>query len=52
MADYLGTDASMLAAQISSNTEMVYGSWDSEPPEPDSAFSPEYDESPAPGDIA
>ncbi len=52
MADYLGTDASMLAAQISSNTEMVYGSWDSEPPEPDSAFSPEFDESPAPGDIA
>ncbi|MFD1714408.1 TatD family hydrolase [Amnibacterium flavum] len=35
MADYLGTDPSMLAAQISSNTELVYGSWDSEPPEPD-----------------
>lgn len=31
MADYLGTDVSMLAAQISSNTELVYGSWDSEP---------------------
>lgn len=28
MADHLGTDASMLAAQISSNTEAVYGKWD------------------------
>ncbi|MET1043983.1 MAG: TatD family hydrolase [Microbacteriaceae bacterium] len=31
MAAHLGTDVSMLAAQISSNTEAVYGSWDSEP---------------------
>ncbi|QWT23810.1 TatD family hydrolase [Subtercola sp. PAMC28395] len=31
MAAHLGTDASMLAAQISSNTELVYGSWDAEP---------------------
>jgi TatD DNase family protein len=31
MADTLGTDVSMLAAQISSNTELVYGRWDSEP---------------------
>ena len=31
MADHLGTDASMLAAQISSNTELVYGRWDDEP---------------------
>ena len=31
MADYLETDASMLAAQISSNTELVYGRWDAEP---------------------
>lgn len=31
MAEHLGTDAAMLAAQISSNTELVYGSWDSEP---------------------
>ncbi|TXN31044.1 TatD family hydrolase [Lacisediminihabitans profunda] len=31
MADHLGTDVSMLAAQISSNTELVYGSWDAEP---------------------
>lgn len=28
MAEHLGTDASMLAAQISSNTEAVYGKWD------------------------
>ncbi|WP_395639566.1 TatD family hydrolase [Pseudolysinimonas sp.] len=28
MADHLGTDASMLAAQITSNTEEVYGRWD------------------------
>jgi TatD DNase family protein len=34
MADVLGTDASMLAAQIASNTEAVYGSWDDEPPLP------------------
>ncbi len=31
MADHLGTDVTMLAAQISSNTELVYGSWDAEP---------------------
>ncbi|GAA0997419.1 TatD family hydrolase [Subtercola frigoramans] len=31
MAEHLGTDSSMLAAQISSNTELVYGSWDAEP---------------------
>jgi len=31
MADRLGTDPSMLAAQLSSNTELVYGSWDAEP---------------------
>lgn len=31
MADYLQTDVSMLAAQISSNTELVYGTWESEP---------------------
>ncbi len=31
MAEHLGTDVSMLAAQISSNTELVYGRWDSEP---------------------
>jgi TatD DNase family protein len=28
MAEHLDTDASMLAAQISSNTEAVYGRWD------------------------
>ncbi|GAB3409735.1 TatD family hydrolase [Schumannella luteola] len=31
MAAELGTDASMLAAQISSNTELVYGHWDDMP---------------------
>jgi TatD DNase family protein len=31
MADTLGTDASTLAAQIGSNTELVYGRWDAEP---------------------
>ena len=31
MAAHLGTDPSMLAAQISSNTELVYGHWDDEP---------------------
>jgi TatD DNase family protein len=31
MANYLQTDVSMLAAQITSNTEAVYGAWDSEP---------------------
>ena len=34
MADHLGTDASMLAAQISSNTELVYGHWDDNPVDP------------------
>jgi TatD DNase family protein len=31
MAAHLETDVSMLAAQITSNTEAVYGTWDSEP---------------------
>ena len=31
MAAHLETDVSMLAAQISSNTELVYGTWDAEP---------------------
>lgn len=31
MAAHLGTEASMLAAQIASNTELVYGHWDSDP---------------------
>jgi TatD DNase family protein len=38
MADHLGTDASMLAAQISSNTELVYGRWEHEPPTVTSSF--------------
>ncbi len=33
MADVLGTDASMLAAQIATNSEAVYGSWNDDPPE-------------------
>jgi len=35
MAEHLQTDASMLAAQITSNTEDVYGTWDSEPVDPE-----------------
>lgn len=31
IAAELGTDASVLAAQINSNTELVYGRWDAEP---------------------
>ncbi|WP_241983385.1 TatD family hydrolase [Cryobacterium tagatosivorans] len=31
MAAHLETDLSLLAAQISSNTELVYGRWDAEP---------------------
>ncbi|BAU31641.1 TatD family hydrolase [Microcella alkaliphila] len=31
MADAIGTDVSMLAAQLSSNTENVYGHWDDSP---------------------
>jgi TatD DNase family protein len=31
MAAHLGTDVSMLAAQISSNSELVYGRWEDEP---------------------
>ncbi|GAA3879681.1 TatD family hydrolase [Leifsonia kafniensis] len=31
MAEHLDTDVSLLAAQISSNTELVYGRWDAQP---------------------
>ena len=31
MAETIGTDAATLAAQICSNTELVYGRWDAEP---------------------
>jgi TatD DNase family protein len=42
MAAHLGTDASMLAAQISSNTEAVYGHWDDEPVDaPAGPFDPQ-----------
>lgn len=37
MADFLGTDASMLGAQLASNTELVYGSWKAKPPQQDPA---------------
>jgi TatD DNase family protein len=44
MADTLGTDASMLAAQISSNTELIYGRWDDEPVvPPPGPFEPHED---------
>ena len=33
MAATLGADPSMLAAQIASNTESVYGRWDDDPPQ-------------------
>ena len=50
MADHLGTEVSMLAAQISSNTELVYGSWDAEALSQD-AGSP-YDDAIDPTEIA
>lgn len=45
MADHLDTDVSVLAAQITSNTELVYGRWDAEPvsltgSHPDPSISP------------
>ena len=41
MAAHLGTDASMLAALITSNTEAVYGHWDDEPVDaPPGPFEP------------
>lgn len=46
IAAEIGTDASVLAAQINSNTELVYGRWDAEPvasatlTAPSAAFSP------------
>jgi TatD DNase family protein len=39
MAAHLDTDVSMLAAQISSNTEEVYGSWESDVAAPDGPFA-------------
>ncbi len=40
MAAHLGTDVSMLAAQIASTSEQVYGLWDAEPVvEPDHPFA-------------
>jgi len=46
MADYLGSDPSILAAQISSNTELVYGSWNDDPPVPDDPSRPDGSDAP------
>jgi TatD DNase family protein len=46
MATHLGTDVSMLAAQISSNTEEVYGLWDAEPVTAPPSPYPEDDDAP------
>ena len=44
MAETLRTDVSMLAAQISSNTELVYGGWDDDPVDaPRGPFAPHGD---------
>lgn len=47
MADHLETDVGLLAAQISSNTELVYGSWNDEPVTHDSGspYEPAIDPS-------
>jgi TatD DNase family protein len=50
MADHLETDVSMLAAQISSNTELVYGSWSAEPVV--QGGSSPYDEAIDPAELA
>jgi TatD DNase family protein len=50
MAEHLGTEASMLAAQISSNTELVYGSWSAEAVTQETG-SP-FDEAIDPADLA
>jgi len=50
MAAHLGTDASMLAAQISSNTELVYGHWDDEPIAPPAGPFDPHPESGGAGD--
>lgn len=45
MAQHLETDVSMLATQIVSNTELVYGQWDAEPVSQDqySSFDPDQE---------
>ena len=50
MAAHLGTDPSMLAAQISSNTELVYGRWDDEPVTPPAGPFDPHPESGGAGD--
>ncbi|THG30278.1 TatD family hydrolase [Naasia lichenicola] len=46
MAGYLGSDPSILAAQISSNTELVYGSWNDDPPVPNDPSRPDSGDAP------
>ncbi|MES2171499.1 MAG: TatD family hydrolase [Actinomycetota bacterium] len=48
MADELGTDVGVLAAQVSSNTELVYGRWDDESVSSTPPDGPDID----PADIA
>jgi TatD DNase family protein len=50
MADFLETDVALLAAQISSNTELVYGSWNLEPVTQE--FGSPYDEAIDSSDLA
>ena len=50
MADHLETDVALLAAQITSNTELVYGSWDAEPVSQD--LGSPYDEAIDSSDLA
>ena len=50
MADHLGTDVALLAAQITSNTELVYGTWDAEPVTQD--LGTPYDEAIDSSDLA
>ncbi|MBC7763871.1 TatD family hydrolase [Lacisediminihabitans sp. H27-G8] len=50
MADHLGTDVALLAAQITSNTELVYGTWDAEPVTQD--LGSPYDEAIDSSDLA
>jgi TatD DNase family protein len=53
MAAHLGTDVSMLAALITSNTEEVYGMWDAEPVTPprDAYVDDTYEMPPMTGSI-
>jgi TatD DNase family protein len=50
MAAHLGTDPSMLGAQIASNTELIYGRWDDEPVNPPTGPFDPHPESGGAGD--